>query len=343
MNTNAFNKNTHALKAPFRGLGVMKIKTTILVLLITCGTFSAFAQETARERIEQTRQEESGRSTIHSNVRAQQMNRHQTNDIENAKWLRVVYRYLDLSQEENAPLYYPVTPEEGRMNLFTMIFKLLSEDKISAYEYLDGREVFAPQYKVDFKEFLERFGVYYETQNGEISVADVDIPSNEVQGYFVKEAYFFETGTSNYGIKTLAICPVIHRMGDYEATTTRYPLFWIPYSEIMPYALQMPVMTSSLNNAMSGTIDDFFRKRDYKGEIYKTVNPRNLAISQYTTTPEEREAEQNKIEQELLDFQKNLWKESDSIPASDPKKTPRFRKKRSASTSSSNTMRDRRY
>lgn len=321
-------------------------KTTLSILLITCGVFSTFAQETARERLSRNTETRQSNISVGSSVRAKQTNRGAETDFSDAKWLRQVYRYLDLSKEENAPLYYPVMPEQGRMNLFTMVFRLLEEGKISAYEYLDGRETFTPEYKIDFKEFIDRFGIFHETQGGQISVADVDIPGNEVQGYFVKEAYYFETGTSNYGVKTVAICPVIHRQDAYDANTVRYPLFWIPYDEIMPYTLRMPIMTSSLNNAMSGTIDDFFRKRNYNGEIYKTVNPRNLSISQYTSSPEEMKAEQEKIENQLKDFEIRLWKENtDSAyvqPTMQTRKTKRS-SSRTVSSVSSNTMRDRRY
>lgn len=320
----------------------MKKITVTALLLITCGIFVASAQETARERMNRNAETRKNGVAADLPVRTAQMNRHDAAEVSEAKWLRQVYRYLDLSKEENAPLYYPVMPEQGRMNLFAMIFRLLAEDKIAAYEYLDGREMFTPEYKIDFGEFINRFGILHEIRNGQISVADVDIPANEVQGYFVKEAYYFETGTSNYGVKTVAICPVLLRQNDYDANTIRYPLFWIPYDQIMPYTMRMPIMTSSLNNAMSGTIDDFFRKRSYNGEIYKTANPRNLAISQYTSTPEEMKAEQEKIERQLRDFELRLWKENTDSTVVKPVKQNR-RVKRAVSNIGSNTMRDRRF
>lgn len=320
----------------------MKKATTILILLIF-SLANIFAQETARERL-QNKTGNSQNSPVISSVRAAQANRTQSVDISDAKWTRVIYRYLDLSKEGNAPLYYPVMPEQGRMNLFTMIFKLLSEKNITAYEYLDGRELFTDEYKINFNEFLDRFGIYYENRNGQIVVNEVDIPSHEVQGYYVKEAYYFETGTSNYGVKTVAVCPIIHRQGDYEAGTTRYPLFWIPYDELRPYALRMPIMASSLNNTMTGTIDDFFRKHSYDGEIYKTTNLRNLAISQYTSSPEEMKAEQETIEKQLKDFEERLWKaDSTHIQPQTQNRRARRNPGRSASTNSSNSMRDRRY
>ncbi|WP_418892877.1 gliding motility protein GldN [Limibacterium fermenti] len=311
---------------------------------------NSWAQETAQDilnrRSNQTAQP--NRATAASGIRARQLNRGQEDILDRAKWSRIIYRYLDLSKEANAPLYYPLTPEDGRMNLFSMIFRLLQDGQIKAYEYLDGKELFTDQYTVDFNEFLDRFDIYHTVENGRPVVSDVDIPANEVQGYYLKEAYYFETGTSNFHRVPIAICPVIFRQGDYDAQTVRYPLFWIPYAEIALYALQMPLMTSSLNNTMSGTVDDFFRKHDYDGEIYKAANPRNLAISQYTSTPEEVARERAKIEQQLLEFEKGLWKEEPYASAQQAKQRSSKRQSRktgsgSSSSASAQTMRDRRY
>jgi hypothetical protein len=58
---------------------------------------------------------------------------------ENPAWRRDIYRSVDLTKDENAALYYPVEPQGGDMNLFTLLFKLLNTGKIPAYEYqLDG-------------------------------------------------------------------------------------------------------------------------------------------------------------------------------------------------------------
>lgn len=63
-------------------------------------------------------------------------------------WMRVIYRSLDLKQEKNMPLYYPEEPTENQENLFRPDYGVCwRENKISAYEYLDGREIFTDQYK----------------------------------------------------------------------------------------------------------------------------------------------------------------------------------------------------
>ena len=66
---------------------------------------------------------------------------------ENARWSRVIYRQLDLTQEANAPLNHVATANDdtpaegqsgkGQSSLFTMLFRLLQEGTIPAYEYLD--------------------------------------------------------------------------------------------------------------------------------------------------------------------------------------------------------------
>lgn len=316
-----------------------------LMILLAGSAMSAFSQETARERI--ARREAAANAIGSVTIATPQAGEGGEEELRNLKWSRVIYRYLDLSRDANAPLYYPVTPEEGRMNFFTLIFRLLQKEAIAAYEYLDGKESFTEAYRIDLKQFLDRFGIYYETVNDNLTVNDADIPGNEVQGYFVKELYYFDTVNSHFGVKVVAVCPVMHRQGDYEATTTRYPLFWIPYDMLSPYAKQIPVMTSSLNNSMSGTIDDLFRKQSYQGEIYKAANPQNLTIAQYTSGAEEMKAEQERIEKELRDFEQNLWKEEAPPPLPGPQKNRRSKKVRKSSASETSgaptvTMRDRR-
>jgi gliding motility associated protien GldN len=324
----------------------MTTRTIIILLLLLAQVIALYPQTTARERIEQRRQREnSQQKTITANSDAVQ-NDQGEEVIANARWSRIIYRYLDLSKEANAPLYYPETITAGRMNLFSHIFRLLESGSITAYEYLDGREEFTDEYQINLQDLMDRFNIYHETANNTIVVNDADIPSREVQGYFVKELYYIDASTSAFRVKPLAICPVLHRMDDLDAVTTRYPLFWIPYRALEPYTRRISVMASSRNNNMNGTIDDFFRLRNYDGEIYKAGNPRNLSISQYTSTPEEMKSEQQRIERELADFERNLNKEKSGTVNLRPEIQVRSRSrspKRIPLQGAAQTMRDRRY
>ncbi len=286
-----------------------RIFSIIAIAFVACTLSSSlFAQETVRDRINKKNAQQTDNSLPQLSVRAANMNQSMTQDISNVRWMREIYRLVDLNKEKNAPLYYPVEPIGDRMNFFTMIFRLLSTGSITAYEYLDGKEIFTDQYKVKFKEgFLDRFKILYHEENGKFVVDDSDVPSNEVTGYYVKEAWYFDQTNSVVDVKTLAICPVLYRQDDLGTVSTPYPLFWLPYENIRPYAARMPIITSSLNNASTGTVDDFFRKRLFQGEIYKTTNMKNQALAQIFPNDTLRKKEQVKIEAQLNQFEKNLW------------------------------------
>ena len=223
-------------------------------------------------------------------------------------WKREIYRSLDLGNENNASLYYPVEQIGDQCNLFTFLFNNILKGKITAYKYnLDGIEQFTEENIVSPVDMLDNYRIYYEEKNGELVVGKSDVPSAEVLSYYIKESHYYDQRTGTYGKRVTAICPVLHRSGDFGSETTKYPMFWLNYDDISPLLTQQRLMTSSLNNVMSMTIDDFFRKGHYNGEIYKTVNMRNMAIAQYCKDSASVKKEQEKIEQELKDFRTNLW------------------------------------
>ena len=227
---------------------------------------------------------------------------------EDVDWKREIYRSLNLEVEENATLYYPVEPMGESVNLFTLLFQLVLSGDITAYKYnLDGYELFTEENKMDPKTMLENYRVYYEENHGELIVGKSDVPSAEVLSYFVKESHYYDQRKGVYGKQITAICPVLHRAGEFSSEVTKYPMFWVNYNDIKPFLTQKKIMSSSLNNVAQTTFDDFFTKGQYKGEIYKTVNARNLAISQYCKDSLEIKKEQQKIEQQLKDFETNLW------------------------------------
>lgn len=306
-----------------QNLDISKMKKSFLTIIIILGCIlnvtQAYTQEqgeTLRERLARRQAQEKGQSTASQNltVRAQLMNESQTQEIGNAPWIREIYRFLNLEKEKNASLYFPVKPMGTRMNLFSMIFKHILDGSITVYEYqLDGSEDFSEKYIRKPEDILKGFEIMYTEENGKYIVEDVDIPNNEVLGYFLKEAWYFDKNNSVVDTKILAICPVLVRQDDFGAESTRYPMFWVPYESIRPYASQMPIMTSSLNNASTQTINDFFIKHNFDGEIYKTTNVRNLSLAQMFPSEEAVKKEQKKIETQIKQFNDNLWMYNDSI------------------------------
>ena len=224
-------------------------------------------------------------------------------------WKRDMYRTLDLKKEKNASLYYPVEPQGENMNLFTYLFKLFINNQIPAYKYnFDGDESFVADNKENVKELLDNFGIYYEEKNGTIVVEQSDIPSAQVLSYYIKESNYYDQRTGTYNQRITALCPVLHKAGDFTSEVTKYPMFWLNFDEIAPLLAQQKVMSSSYNNVSTMTLSDYFAKNCYEGEIYKTVNLRNLSINQYCKDDSAVKKEQRNIEKQLKDFRENLWK-----------------------------------
>lgn len=309
------------------------MKNTIYIIAITlfCSLFSlgSYAQGSLRDRIANRQKQEEGliekkNSLPQLSVRAQIKNESNTQDISKASWIREVYRFLDLTKGSNAALFYPVTPIEDRMNLYTLIFELMANGELDAYDFNESEPVFTDRFKVKPKDMFERLEIGFREEGGVLSYDEFSVPSNEVLGYYIKEAWYFDQANSVLDVKTVAICPVLFRSAldgfDIDlsaATATRVPQFWIPYENIRPYAARMPIMTSDINNTMTKTIDDYFRLRLYDGEIYKTTNMENKILMEKYTTEEELKAAQEKIENQLHDFEQGLWVINDSVKVSD--------------------------
>ena len=290
--------------------------TTILIAL-TIMVQAQNTRPTVTRGSDRAAQQADNNSTELS-VRAQIMNEQLTQDVGNARWIRNIIRELDLSKEKNAPLYYPVVEMNGRKNLFTSIFQLLSEDKIHVYEYLmDNYESFEDEHILSYKDMLDKFRVFYETVPAgggrpvRYIVNSSDIPSREVNRIYVKEAWYFDQHNSIYDVKILAICPLVNYIMETGEELSQ-GMFWVKYEDIRPYIQNNPIMTSNLNNAMTYTMDDYFRSRMYDGDIIQTENLMNMPLVMLFDTDEEIAAEQQRIEGELVAFEKALWFEPDS-------------------------------
>jgi len=235
---------------------------------------------------------------------------------EDVLWKRDVYRMVNLMDGNNGALYFPVEPTVERQNLFCTIFSLVADGRLTAYEYLDGREIFTDAYALKFKDLLKRFEVPFKEKADPkkagafiYDIDAVDIPSGEVSLFYVKEVYYLDQRNSTMRIKTMAVCPVLIRT-DEVGETRKYPMFWIPFENLKGSLSQIPVSADTINSVNRMNAYDFFNQHRYKGDIYKVSNLRNQSLFDYCRTPEEIVKEQLRLEKELKDMSDKLWEPS---------------------------------
>ena len=283
----------------------MKTKSLIAIVALLLCVQGTVAQPKARLKA-QAEAEKKSETSLSERAKAQYTA--QMPAPSDVVWKRDIYRTLDMTKEKNAALYYPVEPLGDRVNLFTLIIRLVADGKVPAYEYRsDGNELFTEDNKYKVTDMLDKFYIYYEEKDGKLTIADSDIPSGEVLSYFIKESSFYDQRTATYTTRVTAICPVLHRSGDFGSETTKYPMFWLNYDEVSPYLGMTPLMTSSYNNVSNMSIDDYFVRSLYEGDIYKTANLQNKLLAQYCPNDTAMKAEQQRIEKELVTFENKLW------------------------------------
>ncbi len=282
------------------------MKKILLILLAACIAETISAQPAARRRQQQTQQNASNSQTL--TTRAQISYPTSAKMEEDVVWRRDIYRTIDLNDDANAGLYYPVEAVGSQMNLFTYLFKLMMRQKINAYEYrLDGNEAFNEASKIKPLAFLDNYHIYYEKKGNGINIDNSDIPSKEVKSYYIKECTYYDQRSATFHTKVIALCPIMSREDDFGDAPQTYPLFWVKYDDVAPYLSKQIIMTSDLNNAATMTLDDYFTKNMYRGKIYKTTNMLGKTLSQYCKTDSAMTKEQKRIESEITAFEKNIW------------------------------------
>ena len=289
------------------------MKRILFILLAVCMVQIADAQP-KKSRVQQNQQSSQQQKANASGITTRALISFPTavDMSEDVVWRRDIYRELDLTNDKNAGLYYPVEPIGQQVNLFTYLFKLVLRGKnnggVNAYEYrLDGNEVFTDSARIKPLQFLDNYHIYYERNGKGIRLDNSDIPSREVKSYYLKESAYYDQATGTFHRKVIALCPIMSREDDFGDGEAKYPLFWVKYDDIAPFLSKQTVMTSNLNNAATMSADDYFTMNMYEGKIYKTTNMLGQTLAQYCPTDSALTAEQKKIEKELDDFEKHIF------------------------------------
>lgn len=128
--------------------------------------------------------------------------------------------------------------------------------------------------------------------------------------YYIREKWIFDQRNSGLTSVIEAICPILHRVGDFGGDAMTYPMFWIKYDDLRPYMAQQYILTNNENNVQNYTYDDYFKMRMFEGKIYKTTNLRNMSLMQLYDTAEKQDSARAGIEKQLQNFENSLWVKS---------------------------------
>ena len=289
-----------------------RLKKSIIAVLMAVFAVGALQAQVVKKSDSDDRKKKDDGAVVISDRQQAFFEQREPSDAD-LQWMKVIYRSLDLTKGKNHALYYPEEPNEDGQSLFFIIMRLLANNQLTAYEYLDGREMFTDEFKVNVAELLDRFHVMYSPAKGsteknpKYTIEDADIPGNEVLSYYIIERWEFDTRSNAMKTRVDAVCPVLHRTDEFGGEAIKYPMFWVKLNDIRPYMANQYVFTDDDNNLARYSLDDFFKLNMYTGEIYKTKNLRNLSLMQMFPEEKDLKHAQDSIERRLQAFNNDLW------------------------------------
>jgi gliding motility associated protien GldN len=229
-------------------------------------------------------------------------------------WSKKIWRIIDLREKQNQTLYYPTKEMEGYRSFVNLLIDGIKDGKITAYDARNDDEFKIP---ITYDQVKSSFGAETKTRKvrnldtGELEDREVsgEIRTEEVKQFMVKEEWYFDKQTSTINVRIVGLCPIQEYFRDEDVNqedVQRRPVFWVYYPEARELMASNEVF-NPLNSASILSFDDIFIKRLFHSYIVKEANIyNNRAISQYLSGKDAM-LESKRIENEIFDFEQNLW------------------------------------
>ncbi len=240
--------------------------------------------------------------------------------IDEVVWRKVVTRVIDLREQMNRPLYYPHEDmdEVSQKNLFAIIAYNLYKEKLVGYD--DSRfggkgGPNAPYFKEEYKQTFNDITLFTGSEEV-IALEDIYDKINYLSvgiiKYYIQEVWYFNKTTSTFHNKIIAIAPVFDQryhagQGAEGYPQSADPVVWIPYDKLRPYLQEEFVKMTGRNITPLVNFDEFFTTRQFYGYIVKDHDLQNRELKDVSTDPIYLKQEQDRIENEILNFEQDLW------------------------------------
>ncbi|MBO4454408.1 MAG: gliding motility protein GldN [Paludibacteraceae bacterium] len=259
--------------------------------------------------------------------------------IDDIIWSRYVYRIIDMRYKQNYQLYFPTKPDDSD---YRSLFKVITDavvDGLPIYE--KNMETIKPDFKqapIDRKIIPTMFMAddpladysddpsHYDIAESDAMLIHYDSVADQLSShnyayeklvknqlkYLIQEVVFFDKHTSRLYSKIMGIAPLqsdkisTRDNSNIMGSLRESIMFWIPFDALRPY-MAMQYAIPNRNEVKRVTFDEFFQKHLYTSYIVGEGNMYNRWIPDYAKTEAEVKKEQERIANELLNFEQDLW------------------------------------
>jgi len=144
-----------------------------------------------------------------------------------------------------------------------------------------------------------------ETYEEKIEIVPNELNPEDVRRYRLKEDWFFDSESSTLQVRILGIAPLKEVYDENDNFLYEQPLFWAYYPDLREMLARKETF-NPFNDAVRMSWEDIFEMRYFSSYIYKESNVYDRRIKDYKTGLDIL-VEADKIKQEILNFEHDLW------------------------------------
>ena len=317
------------------------MKKLFFIVLLFAGVFTANAQHQINSFFNQngtirleTQELDEASDTLASVF-------HRTEDV---VWSRLIYRVIDMRYKQNYQLYFPVTSADPQYrNLFKVMLDAIV-DGMPVYEKSQEPGDIKPRLETPLAKDqipgllnTDREGIsdgdiatsdymliHYDSVTDKMSFNDYmyqQYVRNQLK-FMILEVVFFDKHYSRLFSKIIAIAPMSSEDIEGEDTPITDALyqslrFWVVYDDFRPYMARQYMIPQN-NDSKRVTFEQFFAQKLYTSYIIGDSNMYDRMLAEAATRgrdeqedkaiiEKELKKEQQRIENELMTFELDLW------------------------------------
>ena len=263
---------------------------------------------------------------------------HRRDDVE---WSRTIYRIIDMRFRQNNQLYFPIRYDDPE---YRSLFKVIVDaiiDGMAVYQKPNDNHYLVPDFRSD-RDIIPRENVpsiflidndptaehdedFYQVCCSNAMLMHYDSTTTKMEfnfypyenfaknqlKYLIQEEVFFDRHNSRLYSKIMAIAPmqsdrITSGREDITAAVHESILFWILFDDLRPYLAKQYIIPDQ-NDTKRVTFDEFFAKKLYTSYILGDQNMYSRMITRTVLTEKDMKREQQRIFDELLNFEQDLW------------------------------------
>ena len=227
-------------------------------------------------------------------------------------WQKTVLKVVDLREMQNRPLYYPFEDldAESPKNLYAIILSKVLEGELPAYK---SQVIFDQTYCPPFREenrlnisdFIDATNMRYNA--GSDLWSRVNYLNKGVIKYYLKIVYYFDKSNSTFHNRIVAVGPLYDENYGQRDDLHSSVFFWVPFEKLRPFLQEEFVRKNGNNTASQVSFDEFLMRGYYNSYIIKNYDITEEDIDKGLTDPRQIRQEQERVENEILNFEHDLW------------------------------------